>query len=300
MKSSLFVRLSALCMLALLVVSVAESQKLKVYISVDMEGITGVVSSDQVSGTGVDYGMARRWMTEDVNAAVLGALDAGATEIIVNDSHGDMRNIIAGDLHPSASLISGTPKPLGMMEGIDASADAVVFIGYHAKAGTADAVLDHTISSATVYSIRINGIEMPELGINALVAGAYNVPVVAISGDKAVCGQAKELLGFHVRTAQVKESIGRYAAKHLSFENARKLIRQQVKEGVEKRKESKVYKLAPPYRAELTYLRSSQADNAMMVPGVKRIGARSVEIQSDDYLVLCRFLRGLISLGREN
>jgi D-amino peptidase len=300
MKPRLFVRMLAVGILALLVLSVAESQKLKIYISVDMEGITGVVSSDQVSGTGVDYGMARRWMTEDVNAAVLGALDAGATEIIVNDSHGDMRNIIASELHPAAMLISGTPKPLGMMEGVDATADAVLLIGYHAKAGTIDGVLDHTISSATVYSIKINGIEMPELGINALVAGAFNVPVVMLSGDKTLCAQARELLGPNVRTALVKEAIGRYAAKHLSFENARKLIRQQAKEGIERRRDVKSYKLTPPYRAELTYLRSSQADNAMMIPGVKRVGARSVEIQSDDYLVLCKFLRGLISLGREN
>jgi D-amino peptidase len=293
-------RLIVVCITALLAVSVSVSQKIKVYMSVDMEGITGVVHTDQTTVAGGDYGIARRWMTEDVNAAILGALDAGATEIVVNDSHGDMRNIIAGDLHPAASLISGSPKPMGMMEGIDASFDAVLFVGYHAKAGTADATLDHTISSATVYSITINGIEMPELGINALVAGYFNVPVVMVSGDKAVCGQAKEILGDKVLTAQVKEAIGRVAAKHLPFESARKLIRQQAKSAIEKRKDAKVHKLAAPYVFELSYLRTSQADNAVSVPGVKRLGARSIQLESGDYVAGYKFLRALISLGRDN
>lgn len=299
MATKLAVRLLAPFVAIFLVAGVSEAQKLKVFVSVDMEGITGVVHSDQ-TGTGADYNMARKWMTEDVNAAVLGALDAGATEIIVNDSHGDMRNILLGELHPSATLISGSPKPMGMMQGIDATCDAAMFIGYHAKAGTVDGVLDHTISSSTVYSIKINGIEMPELGINALVAGYYNVPVVLISGDKAVCEQTKEVLGDKVLTAQVKEAIGRYAAKNLSFEKARHLIHQQAKAAIEKRKELKPYKLAAPYRFELAYLRSSQADNAMAVPGVKRINPRAVQIESDDYVLGYKFLRALISLGRDN
>jgi D-amino peptidase len=300
MNSKPLFRLLVLCGLLLMSFTVAESQKLKVYISVDMEGITGVVHSDQVISTGGGYSMARRWMTEDANAAILGAIDAGATEIIVNDSHGDMRNIIADDLNPAAVLISGTPKPMGMMEGIDATVDAVLFIGYHARAGTVDAVLDHTISSATIYAIKINGTEAPELGINALVAGCYNVPVVMVSGDKAVCEQAKEVLGTGVATAQVKEAIGRYAAKNLSFENAHKLIRQQAKSAIEKRKAARVYKPAGPYRIELTYLRTSQADNVVALPGVKRTGPRSVEIMSDDFIAAYKLARAMISLARDN
>ncbi len=291
--------LCAILLLVCLSLAMAQAQKLKVFISVDMEGITGVVHGDQ-TGAGADYNMARKWMTDDVNAAILGALDAGATEIIVNDSHGDMRNILPSELHAAATLISGTPKPLGMMQGIDAPCDAAMFIGYHARAGTADGVLDHTISGGTVYAIKINGIEMPELGINALVAGYYNVPVVLVSGDQAVCGQTKEVLGDKVVTAQVKEAIGRYAAKNLSFEKARQLMRQQAKAAIEKRKEIKPYKLTAPYRFELGYLRSSQADNAMSVPGVRRVNPRAVQVESDDYVVGYRFLRALISFGREN
>ena len=282
-----------------LTTAMSEAQKLKIFISVDLEGITGVVHGDQ-TGTGPEYSMARKWMTEDANAAILGALEAGATEIVVNDSHGDMRNILPGELHQAATLISGAPKPMGMMQGIDATFDGALFVGYHAKAGTMNGVLDHTISGGTVYYVKINGTEMPELGINGLVAGHFNVPVILVSGDRAACEQAKEVLGDKVMTAQVKEAIGRYAAKNLSFEKARQLIRQQAKAAIEKRKEMKPYKLAAPYRFELAYLRSSQADNVMALPGVKRISPRAVQIESDDYVMGYRFLRALISLGRDN
>ena len=298
MKSRLFRCLAAAFMLAAFSIVVAQAQKLKVFISVDMEGVTGVVHGEQ-TGSGPDYNMARKWMTEDVNAAIQGALDAGATEIIVNDSHGSMRNILFSDLNPAATLIAGTPKPLGMMQGIDAACDAAMFIGYHARAGTISGTLDHTISGGTVYAVKINDVEMPELGINALVAGYYNVPVVLVSGDKAVCDQTREVLGDKVLTAQVKEAIGRYAAKNLSFEKARQLIRQQAKAAIEKRKEIKPYKLTVPYRFELWYMRSSQADNAMFIPGIRRLNARAIGFDADDYIVGYRLLRGAISVGAE-
>ncbi len=157
----------------------------KVYISADMEGIWGVVHANQTSPDSPEYAAARKWMAEDVNAVVAGLFDAGATEVVVNDSHGSQRNILASDLDPRASLISGSPKPLSMMEGIDATFAACIFVGYHAKAGTAAAILDHTISGSVVRAIRVNRIEMPELGLNAAIAGYYGVPVVLISGDAA-------------------------------------------------------------------------------------------------------------------
>ncbi|MBI4810515.1 MAG: M55 family metallopeptidase [Ignavibacteriales bacterium] len=300
MDQKKYIRAATLLLISFWVVSASYTQSLRVFISVDMEGITGIVHGDQVSGTGGDYNIARKWMTEDVNAAVRGALDAGAKEIIVNDSHGDMRNILISDLDSSATLITGSPKPLSMMQGIDENIDAAIFLGYHAKAGTKDGVLDHTISSSTVYSIKINGIEMPELGINALVAGCFNVPVVLIAGDKAVCEQAREILGEKISTVAVKDGIGRYAAKTLSLQKSHQIIRQQVKDALLKYKQIKPYKLNPPYRFELTYLRSSQADMAMLLPNVKRIDARAVQIESDDFIVGFKFLRALIVLGREN
>jgi D-amino peptidase len=286
--------------LVVFLAATSEAQKLKVFISVDMEGITGLVHSDQVGRGGSDYQMARRWMTEEANAAIQGALDAGATEVVVNDSHGDMRNLILADLHPAATLITGSPKPLSMMQGIDASFDAVVFIGYHAKEGTIDGVLDHTIAGGTVASIRVNGTEMPELGLNALIAGYYNVPVVFIAGDKAVCDQAKEILGDKIVTVAVKEGIGKRAAKSMPLKKAQETIRQQVKLALERRKESRVYKLSAPYRFELMYIRSSQAEMPANVPGVKRTGAKTIQFESNDVIEGFKFLRALIALGRDD
>ncbi|MBI4429806.1 MAG: M55 family metallopeptidase [Ignavibacteriales bacterium] len=291
---------SAAILLLLFVIQEGNSQKLRVFISVDMEGITGLVSSDQVGRGGSDYQMARGWMTEEANSAILGALDAGATDVIVNDSHGDMRNLILAELNAAATLITGSPKPLSMMQGIDETFDAVLFIGYHPREGTTDGVLDHTISGGTVDFIRINGVEMPELGINALVAGNFNVPVVFISGDKAVCDQAKALLGDQIVTVAVKEGIGKRAAKSLPLKKAHDLIRSQVKTALEKRKDMRPYKLKGPYKFEVGYRRSSQADNASVIPGVQRLNAKTLQIESKDVIEGFKFMRGLINLGRDD
>lgn len=290
---------TALLLSLLFLVTGGSSQSLKVYISVDMEGITGLVHGDQVGSDGKDYGMARRWMTEEANAAVQGALDAGATEVVVNDSHGSMRNLILADLHPSATLITGSPKPLSMMQGIDETYHAAVFVGYHPAEGTTDGVLDHTISGGTVASVKVNGVEMPELGLNGLLAGRYNVPVVFVSGDKAVCVQAKKILGDAVVTVAVKEGIGKRAARTLPLKKSHELIRQEVKKAVLQRKSMKPYTLRAPYVFELTFFRSSQADQASVIPGVTRLDAKTLSIRSDDPEVGFKFLRGLIMLGTE-
>jgi len=209
------IRLVVAAAVIALVAAAAPAWALKVYISVDMEGVSGVVDGSQVVEDGRDYAAARRWMAEDVNAVIAGLLSAGATEIVVNDSHGGMRNLLPDSLHPKASLISGTPKPLTMMAGIDETFDAVVFVGYHAAAGTARAILDHTIAGRAVSRITVNGTEMPELGLNAAIAGEFWVPVILVTGDTATAEQARALLGEQVVTVAVKESFGRNAARLL-------------------------------------------------------------------------------------
>lgn len=273
-------------------------EKLKVFISVDMEGIAGVVNGDQTSSSGADYGIARRWMTGEVNAAVLGALQAGATEIVVNDSHGSMRNVIISELHPDAYLITGSPKPLSMMQGIDETFDAVILIGYHARAGSKDGVLDHTYSSGAVFSIKVNDMELGESEQNALIAGCFDVPVVLVSGDQTVCGQVKKSLGKEVETAVVKVGIGRYAAKSLTPEAAQALIEEKARIALEKREKIKPLKLQPPYRFELTYLRSAMADAGELIPQVKRIGPRTVAFETEDYIQGYKLFRALIALSR--
>ncbi|MGZ5479659.1 MAG: M55 family metallopeptidase [Candidatus Aminicenantales bacterium] len=299
MKKSAFV-ISAVSILSLCLVfaSAQQKPKFKVFISADMEGIWGVVHADQTTSGTPEYGPARKWMAADVNAAVQGAFAAGATEVVVNDSHGSMRNIDPGDLDPRATLITGTPKPLSMMQGIDSSFRVCLFIGYHAKAGTQDAILDHTISSSVVRYVKVNGQELPELGLNAAIAGYYGVPVVLLSGDAAVCRQASEVLGKEVVTVAVKEAYGRTAAKLVPMAEARQMIETGVREALAKLGQAKPFKVNAPYTFELGYHVSAQADmGAMLLPNVKRVDARTLSFTADDYIEGFRTLRALISLA---
>lgn len=288
----------ALC--ALLVVAVpASAQKAgpRVFVSADMEGIWGVVHAEQTSATSPEYGAARRWMVEDVNAVVAGLFDAGAGEVIVNDSHGSMRNIVADALSPKASLISGTPKPLSMMQGIDDKFDAVVFVGYHARAGTAPAVLDHTISGGTIRAIRVNGQELPELGLNAAIAGYYKVPVILLTGDTETCSQAKTILGDGLVTAAVKEATGRAAARMFPAEEARARLKEAAREALAKRKAIQPFRIAGPYTFDVEFHNSGQAELPLLLPGVKRTAARSVSFQATDYIEGFKLLRAVIALA---
>lgn len=293
-----FVFISVLFVMAAFTMADLHGQKgLKVFISVDMEGIAGVVHSDQVSAGGNDYQMARRWMTEETNAAIQGALDAGATEIIVNDSHGSMRNILAGEVNPAARLITGSPKPLGMMQGIDGTFDAVILIGYHAKAGTADATLDHTYSGGSISAFRVNGAEIGEAEMNAYIAGHFNVPVVMVSGDKAVSAEVRAVLGPQVVTSEVKEGIGRFAANTMTPSEAQKLIRANTTTALKKLKEFKPHKSSVPYQFEITFIYSHQAEAAMVIPGIERVSARTIRYTQASFLDGFKLFRALVTLA---
>lgn len=279
------------------IIQASEKAPLKVFVSVDMEGIWGVVHSDQTSADSRDYSYARKWMAEDVNAVVEGLLEAGATEVVVNDSHGSMRNILPQDFHPKASLISGSPKPLSMMQGIDGSFAACIFVGYHAKAGTASSVLDHTISGSAMKSIKINGLELPELGINGAIAGYFKVPVIMLSGDAETCRQAKTILGSEVVTADVKEGLGRFAAKLLPAEEARRRLKEGAKQALLKRDKIAPFKLNPPLNFELEFQTSAQAEMPALLPQVKRTGPRTVTFTANDYLEGFKLMRAIIALA---
>ncbi|UCC48298.1 MAG: M55 family metallopeptidase [Gemmatimonadota bacterium] len=259
-------------------------RNLKVFISVDMEGITGVVNWEDVSRTGKDYDDFRRIMTEETNAAIEGALAAGATEIVVRDSHGSARNILPELLNENARLIrdwSGGPKV--MMEGIDESFDAVMFVGYHAKAGTPDALLEHTMSG-NVMDFSINGVSLPEAGLNALIAGYYDVPVVFVAGDKALCEQAKALFG-EVETVAVKDGIGG-AARSLHPEASRERIRAGVESALRNLRRYRPYKLEPPYTMVLKLKNEESVYNGSFFPGARRTGEWELTYTSDDLLQL--------------
>ncbi len=264
------------------------AKKLKVFISVDMEGVSGLINWDETDNRGPDYNLFRRLMTEEANAAITGALAAGATEIVVRDAHDSARNILPDLLRPEAQLIREWNGPLSMMEGIDKTFDAVVFIGYHARAGTPNAVLKHTMS-LSVYDLILNGVRLPEAGWNATIAGYFDVPVVFVSGDAAICKQAREILG-NVETAQVKEGIGK-AAKMLHPSKSQELIRTGVAAALKNLAAYHPYKPTPPFKLEVFFTDENLAQNASWVTGVVRTGERSVAFTSGDLWEVIRTFR---------
>ncbi len=262
---------------------------LRIFISVDMEGITGIVNWDDVTPGGQDYGLFRRIMTQEVNAAIESAQAAGATEIVVRDAHDTGRNILPDLLNPNVRLLRDwSYGPLSMMEGIDRSFDAVIFIGYHARASTPNAVLKHTMTTKLL-DVVVNGLKMPEAGINALIAGMFDVPVILVTGDKALCGQARELFG-DVETVVVKEGIGT-AELGLSPQAAQLQIRERTTAALRRIKDFKPYKLAPPYTLEVAFADEAGAQKASWIPDAVRKDEHTVSFAADDMMTLIKLFR---------
>ena len=269
---------------------------MKVYISADMEGTSGVVHSNQTDPTHAEYAAARKWMIGEVNAAIEGAFKGGATEVLVNDSHDGMRNLLIDEIHPDAIVLSGAPKPHSMMTGIDATFDAVFCTGYHARAGSALANLDHTWDGPrVVQGVWLNGVEVGEIGLNAAFAGHFGVPVALFTGDQTACAQAQELLGDDLTVAIVKEATGRVSAKNLHPTKAQALIRGAAERALKTKRAPFVLK--PPITLRLGLARSSQAEVCALMPGAKRIAPRVVEFTHDDYPTIFNAFRVLITLG---
>lgn len=262
--------------------------KLKVFISVDMEGVSGLINWDETSQGGPDYPLFRKLMTAETNAAIAGALEAGATEIVVRDAHDSARNILPDMLRPEARLIREWNGPLSMMEGIDKTYDAVVFVGYHARAGTPDAVLKHTMS-LSLYDVILNGVRMPEGGWNAAIAGYFDVPVVFLSGDSAICRQIREIVG-NVETVAVKDGIGK-AASMIHPARAQEMIQNGVAAALRNLKAYKPYKPSAPYKLEIVFTDENQAQRASWVPGAVRTGERSVTFTSADFMDIVKYFR---------
>jgi D-amino peptidase len=271
---------------------------MRVYISVDMEGVAGVAHEDQTDPIeprhAGEYNRFRRLMTNEANAAIAGALEAGAEAVLVNDSHWLMRNLLAEELNPAAELVSGGPKRLSMVEGIDGGFDAAMFIGYHARAGTRNATIDHTYTSR-VYEARVNGEPVGELALNAAMAGVHEVPVALVSGDQAVAAEARALLGDGIATVVVKEAVGRFAARSLAPAVACERIRVAAASAL--RRKHKLLKIAPPIRLEVDFALTHMADMAELVPGSVRTGGRTVEYVGDDYREVFRAWRAMYNLA---
>jgi D-amino peptidase len=270
----------------------------RVYISVDMEGIAGVVHESQTDpitpACAAEYGRFRRLMTAEANAAVEGALAAGATRVVVNDSHWFMRNLLAEELHEAAELIAGDPKPRSMMQGIDGGFDAGLFIGYHARAGTRHAILDHTYADR-IHDVRLNGKTVGELGLNAGLAGAHGVPVALVSGDAALAAEAKDLLGDGVATVVVKQAVSRHAAQSVAPAVACRMIREEVTRAL--RRKHAPFIVGPPVALEVDFAQTIHADMAELCPGATRTAGRTVAFTHEDYGEVFRAWRTLLNLS---
>ena len=265
---------------------------MQVYLSVDMEGIAGVVHTDQTRRTGHDYERARRWMTAEASAAVAGAFEAGATAVLVNDSHGDMRNLVLDELDPRAELISGSLKPLSMVQGVGPEFGCALFVGYHAGAGSRAGILDHTYFGLVVARCRVGGRDWNETAINAAVCGAAGVPVALVTGDATCCAQAREHLG-EVDTVVVKQAIGRYAARALHPSIARERIREGAARAVARARAGALRPFAPPppFDLEVDFVNAGCADAAELIPGTVRKDGLTCAYRAADADSLLRALR---------
>jgi D-amino peptidase len=264
-------------------------QALRVFISADMEGVAGAVTGEQLGPAGFEYQRFREFMTAEVLAAIAGARDAGATDIVVADAHGNMQNLLVERLPADIRLVRGTGRPLGMMHGIDSTFDAAVFIGYHSSTTNLRGVRAHTFSSARYTAVEVNGAPMAESTFNALVAGHFGVPVVAISGDDAAVA---ELLAIVPRAAGaiVKEAIGFHSATTLTPEAAQARIREAVRTGVARRAEIAPYRVASPYTLEVEFKHYRAAEILDYLPIVERPSSHRIRYRATTLPELARFL----------
>lgn len=261
----------------------------KVFVSVDMEGVAGVVTSDQLGPPGFEYERFRTFMTNEALAAIEGARAAGATEFVVADSHGNGQNLLIEKFAKDTRVVRSWPRPLAMMEGIDATFDAVLFIGYHASTVNPQGVRAHTFSSATLADVRLNGASVTEAAFNAAIAGHFGVPVVMISGDDAFVKEARAVMP-DAEAAAVKSAISFHAASTLTPEAACDLIREKARRGVEKAKQIKPWKVAEPVTLDLRFKNYRPAQLLAYLSIVEQTDAHAVRFKGKDILEVSRFL----------
>jgi D-amino peptidase len=271
---------------------------MKVLIAADMEGITGVVSWDHVTAGHFEYDRFRRLMTQDVNATIAGAFEGGADEVIVADGHGGGTNILIEQLDSRARINCSNSAPHSMVQGIDATIDGLLYVGYHARHGTPNAICDHTYSSKCITNLWLNGVLMGEYGLNAALAGYYGVPVIMISGDQAACAQAVELLG-DLQTAVVKQATGRNSAECLPPGVTHKLISAAASVAVTRLAAGQAptpYIVSAPVQVSVEFKSSDMVDRAMRMPGSLRAGL-VVSLQLPDAHQAYMGFRSLLGLA---
>lgn len=288
----------AFCLVVLLVAfaagSHAQTRPLKIYISADMEGVVGVVTNEQLGPQGFEYARFREYMTQEVNAAIEGALAAGATQIVVSDSHGNGQNLLLEKLPRDITVVRAWPRPLMMMQGIDETFAGAIFIGYHTGTTNSEGVRAHTISSARLADVRLKGISMSEAGINAAIAGHFNVPVIMVSGDDAVVKETQALLG-DVEGAVVKWASGFHSARTIMPDASYQLIRDKVRKAVGRISDFKPYKLAGPIEVDVRFKNYRPAEVLSYLSIVERTDAHSIRFKGKDMVEVSKFLQFIVT-----
>lgn len=288
-------RIACIVLVAMMTSTSLMAQRgLKIYISADMEGVVGAVTGDQLGPSGFEYSRFREFMTGEVNSAIAAAREAGATEILVSDSHGNGQNLLIEKLPEDIQVIRSWPRPLMMMEGIDDTFDGAIFLGYHSSTTNLSGVRAHTMSSARLAAVRLNGIPMPEAGINAAIAGHFGVPVIMISGDDAIVKEAQGLLG-EIEGAVVKWAISFHSARTLSPQTAYDLIASKVKTAIGRIDEFKPYKLKTPIQLEVTFKNYRPSEILSYLSIVDRIDAHSIRFVGKDMVEVSKFLEFMLS-----
>jgi len=288
-------RLIYLTLLLMIFASTSEAQRpMKIYISADMEGVVGVVTNEQLGPQGFEYARFREFMTQEVNAAIEGAVAAGATQIVVSDSHGNGQNLLIEKLPKDVLLVRSWPRPLMMMQGIDETFAGAIFIGYHSATTNSQGVRAHTISSARLADVRLKGVSMSEAGLNAAIAGHFNVPVIMISGDDVVVKETQALLG-DVEGAVVKWASGFHSAKTMMPEASYQLIREKVQKAVGRIRDFKPYKLTAPIQLDVRFKNYRPSEVLSYLSIVERTDAHSIRFTGKDMIEVSKFLEFIVT-----
>jgi D-amino peptidase len=268
------------------------ARELAVFLSVDLEGVAGAVTPEQLGPGGFEYQRFREFMTAEALAAIEGAREAGATRFLVADSHGNGQNLLIERFPDDVEVVRSWPRPLGMMEGVDGGFDLAFFIGYHSAATNPEGVRAHTFSSANYAAVVLNGRPLSEGGVNAAIAGHFGVPVGLVTGDQAAVQEMVELLG-EVEGVVVKEALGFHSARTLTPAAAQARIREGARRAVERalRGEFRPHRLDGPPVLELTFKNYRPAEILSYLPVVERPASRTIRYRAADIPELSRFLQ---------
>lgn len=281
---------SAMIALAAFAAQAQERDGLRIYISADMEGVVGAVTGEQLAPGGFEYERFREFMTAEVNACIDAARAAGATEFLISDSHGNGQNLLIERLPDDVMVVRSWPRELGMMEGIDDTFDGVIFLGYHASTANTRGVRAHTMSSASITGLRLNGIEMTEGSMNAAIAGHFGVPVIMVSGDDVAVAENQVLIG-NIEGAVVKWAKGFHSAQTLTPEAAYEVIRTRTASAISRIESFEPYVLDTPIELELSLKNYRPVEVLSYLPNVEKVNSHTIRFVGEDMIEISKFLR---------